>query len=89
MSGGEMAELALEAKMDTTVRMFTSASRKEIDLEGWEKVDGLQFRYNDGGKTLMQVYQRKLKKGETVDIPQGNWTGCMLLMREDAKSAQR
>jgi hypothetical protein len=37
----------------------------------------------------MQVYQRKLKKGETVDIPQGNWTGCMLLMREDAKSAQR
>jgi len=85
MSGGEFAELSVEAKKDTTVRMFTSAARKENDLTGWKKVDGVQFRYNDGGKTLMQVFERNLKKGEKLDIPQGSWTGGMLLLPSDAR----
>jgi hypothetical protein len=85
VSGGEMAELSVEAKKDAAVRMFTSAARKESDLPGWTKVDGLHFRYNDGGKTQMQVFERRLKKGEQAEIPQGTWTGGMLLLPADAR----
>ena len=85
MSGGEFAELSIEAKQDTTVQVFTAIKQKNFKLTGWKAVDGLKFRYNDGGKTQMQVYERKMKKGDKVDIPQGNWTGCMLLLPEDAK----
>ncbi len=84
-SGGEPSEVTVEAKNDTTVTMFTAIKQEKVDLSGWIKVDGLQFRYNDGGKTQMQVYERKLKKGEKVTLPNGNWTGCMLLLPEDAK----
>lgn len=84
MSGGEFAELSIEAKKDTTVQVFTAIKQKNFKLTGWKAVDGMKFRYNDGGKTQMQVYERSLKKGEKLDIPQGNWTGCMLLLSGDA-----
>ncbi len=79
-SGGVTSEVTVEARTDTTVRMFTALKQKEMDLSGWIKVDDLKFRYNDGGKTQMQVYERKLKKGEQLTLPGGNWTGCMLLL---------
>ena len=82
-SGGEPAAIAVTAKRDATVYMATAPSQKGIDLDGWKKVEGLSFGYTDTGRTRMQVYQRHLTSGRQLTIPQGNWTGGLLLLPPD------
>ncbi|NIP98811.1 MAG: hypothetical protein GWO24_37585, partial [Akkermansiaceae bacterium] len=52
-------------------------------LGGWKKVEGLTFGYTDGGRTRMAVFETMLRAGEELEIPQGNWTGGVLLVREE------
>ncbi len=78
--GGEFTEITIEAKAETKVRIFAAVKSHKKELEGWRAVDGLMFRYNDGGKTRMQVYERHLKKGEKLELPQASWAGTMVLL---------
>jgi hypothetical protein len=82
-SGGEYAEVAVTAKRDMTLHMATAASRRGIDTRDWEPVDDLVFRYTDGGRTPMQVLRRTVVAGQRVQVPQGNWTGGLLLIPAD------
>ncbi len=81
--GGEPAEIQLTARQATDVYLATAPSQKGVDLSGWQPVDGATFRYTDAGRTAMAVYRRSLDAGKTIAIPQGNWTGGLLLMPPD------
>jgi len=85
-SGGEAAAMTVTAKRDTTLHVATAPSQKGIDLTGWEKVPDLTFAYTDKGRTRMQVYRRRLKSGDRVTLPQGNWTGGLLLVPPAAEA---
>lgn len=78
-AGGERASIAVRAAADVEVLAATAAAQGDKALDGWQKVEGLQFRYTDKGQTLMQVYRRAVKAGEPLVIPQGNWTGTLAL----------
>jgi hypothetical protein len=63
--------------------MATAPSQKGATLQGWTKRDGWTFRYTDRGRTTMNVYTRNVVAGQEVTMPQGNWTGGLLLIPPD------
>ena len=79
-SGGERAEIAVEARKDMTVHLATVSSQSGMDLSGWRPLSGVSFCYTDGGRTALQVFARKVKAGEKISLPQGNWAGCVLVL---------
>ena len=78
-AGGERAEILLEARKDMTAHLAAVPSQSGLDLSGW-KPTGITLRYTDGGKTLLQLYAHALKAGEKLALPQGNWSGGLLVM---------
>lgn len=78
--GGEPANFIVQAQRDTTAYLATAPSQQGIDLKGWKKVDGWTFGYTDRGRTGMQVFQRAVAAGEQITLPQGNWSGGILLI---------
>jgi len=79
LGGGEHALLEVTAKADTTLRIATSAKQEKIDLAGWE-AEGTRFHYDDTNRTRMELFRRTIRKGETLQLPRGNWTGSMLIL---------
>jgi hypothetical protein len=79
-AGGEPAELTVEASKETTLYMATTPSQPGLDAAGWKPLGGVSFRYTDGGRTALQVFTRAIKAGEKVAVPQGNWTGGLLVL---------
>ncbi|MFW5693388.1 MAG: sialidase family protein [Thermoguttaceae bacterium] len=77
--GGEPPHMKATARRDTTLYLATATCQPGIDTTGWEPAPDLKFRYTDGGRTRMDVFRRSVKAGESIDIPQGNWTGGLLL----------
>jgi len=84
-SGGEKAFVAVQAKRNTTVTMAISRGHAGVDLAGWELAPGQTFGYSDSGRTPMQVFTKRLDAGERVVIPQGTWTGSLLLIPSNAR----
>jgi len=81
--GGEPASITVLSKHDSVVYIATAFTQKGVDLTGWEKVDGLTFGYTDKGRSRMQVYRRRVKPGEDIEIPQGNWSGTLVIIPGD------
>ncbi|HRR35058.1 MAG TPA: VCBS repeat-containing protein [Kiritimatiellia bacterium] len=79
-AGGEPAIVKVEARRTTTVYMACDIADPDARLDGWAPVSGITFRYTDGGRTQMHVYERQLQTGERVRVPQGSWTGGLLLL---------
>ena len=79
-AGGERAEIAIEARKDMTAHLATVPSQAGVDLSGWKPLSGVSFRYTDGGRTALQVFTRALKAGEKLSLPQGNWSGGLLVL---------
>lgn len=79
-AGGERAFVRVTAMQPTTLHLATAASATGVNLAGWTKLDGIRFGYTDKGRTAMQVYRRDVAAGESVELPQGNWTGSALLL---------
>jgi len=77
--GGVTADMNATVKRDTTLYMATAPHLPGVDTSGWEPVPNLKFRYTDAARTPLQVFQRTMKAGARVAIPQGNWTGGLLL----------
>ena len=84
-AGGVKATITITGTSDTTLYVATAPSQTGIDLTGWEKVEALGFRYTDKGRTRVQVYRRDLPKGKRITIPQGNWSGGLVLLPPAAK----
>ncbi|MCL2743300.1 MAG: VCBS repeat-containing protein [Planctomycetaceae bacterium] len=80
--GGEAASVTVTAKEDTVIHVVAMDNdRGFTQTIGWEKVASNVFRYSDGGKTQMSLFKRPMKKGETLELPQTNWTGGLLLFK--------
>lgn len=77
--GGTPAEVAVEAQKDTVIHLATVPGQEGLDLAAWTPL-GVSFRYTDGGRTAVQVFSRKMKRGERVSLPQGNWCGGLLVL---------
>jgi arylsulfatase A-like enzyme len=78
--GGETAFVAVRAKRDTIVTMAISVGHDGVDLSGWKAADGKTFGYTDGVRTRMQIFVREVEAGQRIVIPQGTWTGGLLLL---------
>ncbi len=78
--GGVRAEIRVTAKREMTLSMATAPSQTGIDTSGWEAEPEHTFHYTDGGRTTMRVYRRRIDAGQTIELPQGNWTGGILLL---------
>lgn len=82
-NGGERAEIQVQARRDTTLFIATTKAQKTVDLAGWDPVEDATFYYTDAGKTTMAIYRRAVKADEELQIPQGNWTGSLVLVPPD------
>ncbi len=79
LDGGGKAILDVTAKTDTTLLITTATDQDPIDLTGWRP--GLRsFHYDDHRNTKVHLFTRPLKKGETLRLPRGNWTGAILIL---------
>jgi hypothetical protein len=77
--GGMRARI--EVTPDRAGPLFVAALAKKrgSNLLGWVKVEGLGFLYTDANRTPMAVYRKDCQAGERVLIPQGNWSGTIVL----------
>ena len=78
-AGGVPAEIRVEARKEMTAHLATVPGQGGVDLSGWKPL-GFSFRYNDSGRTALQVFTRALKAGESLTLPQGNWSGGLLVL---------
>lgn len=78
--GAMRARITVKAHCDGVVYVATATSQKGIDMSGWRPVDGAGFHYTDAGKTKMCVFQREIKAGQEIVVPQGNWSGALVLL---------
>jgi len=83
--GGVPAEIVVKAKRDTTLTIATATKQTGIDVTGWSPVDGLSFHYTDRNKNRMAILQKQLAAGEEIVLPQGNWTGSVVLLPPERK----
>ena len=77
--GGTPAQIKATARRDGTIYLATALSQPGVDLKGWTKTNQT-LRYSDGDKTALTVFERAVKADETITIPQGNWTGSLVLL---------
>jgi len=87
--GGEPANIQVDAAHKATLYLATAPAQKGIDLSAWTPVDKLRFGYTDRGRTQMRVYRRPVAEGEQLAIPQGNWSGGILLLPPEGETASK
>lgn len=79
LRGGVRSTLSVTAETDGAIYIATATSLPGIDLEGWRRVEGVGFHYTDKGRTALVVFARGYKAGSKLRVPQGNWTGAMVI----------
>jgi hypothetical protein len=77
--GGVAAEIHIEARRDTTLLIATAVSQA-APPPGWTPLADHTFHYTDKGRTQMSLFTRPLRAGETLELPQTGWTGCLLIL---------
>ena len=82
-NGGELAEITVTAKRALTLSVATTKAWA-ANLSGWNETDD-GFHYTDRGQTQMRVLRRDVTEGQVIVLPQGSWTGTLLLIPPDAK----
>jgi hypothetical protein len=76
--GGRQACIEFAAPADGPVFIATATHRASIIGQDWQAT-GDTFTYSTGNPTGMTIYSRSCKQGERVTVPQGNWSGAILL----------
>lgn len=79
--GGMKASITVTPDADGSIYAATCLQQPGIDMTGWVET-GLTFHYTDGGKSVMTVFRKEARKGEAVTVPQGNWSGAIVLAGE-------
>ena len=77
-AGGSRSTIRVRAKHDAILQMITATEQPGADLTGWERT-GVEFRYSDEHHTKMVLCLKPMASGKEVEIPQGNWTGSLVL----------
>ncbi|MDR1964773.1 MAG: VCBS repeat-containing protein [Planctomycetaceae bacterium] len=78
-AGGENPTINVAAKKDATLFLLTGSKESVGD---WILVQKDVLYYTDKGKTKMSIYSKPIKAGEKLTVPQHQWTGCILLLKE-------
>jgi len=60
-------------------RLYLASSGGGVDLKGWRLERQWVFNYTDTNRTKLRVFSRPVEAGQRVEIPQGGWTGAMLI----------
>lgn len=87
LEGWEFTRLAggvrgrLTATPDANARLYIAHRPGGVDLKGWRVVPKWRFCYTDANRTMLRIFARQCKAGVPVHIPQGGWTGCILIAR--------
>jgi hypothetical protein len=86
-SGGLNPKITVRAKHDAMLQIVSAVDQPGFNLSGWEQA-GVEFHYSDEKNTRMVLFQRRLPSGGEINIPQGNWTGSLVLLPafEDASA---
>ncbi|MEI7729883.1 MAG: VCBS repeat-containing protein [Verrucomicrobiota bacterium] len=79
-AGGELPKIHVTPARDTTLFAVIPQAKTKVALDGWKAVPETTFQYTDSGKTKMTIYCRAVQAGQEVELPQGNWTGTLLLL---------
>lgn len=80
INGGAHPTLAAMASADGEVYLATAVQQGfEGDLAGWELVPGWRFRYSADKRPWLRVFRHSIQAGERLTIPQGAWTGSLVL----------
>jgi len=83
--GGIRATMSVTARRDATLHVATAAAQTGIDMTGWQKTDDPPFHYTDKNRTRMSVFRKELSAGDQIIVPQGNWSGTIVLLGEDGR----
>jgi hypothetical protein len=78
--GGLAPDIAVRAKRDTVVYFATLEKTGGLATNGWTRLQDVSFWYTSDNKTRMSVFSRPLVSNERIPIPQGNWSGGILLI---------
>ncbi len=81
-AGGEPPVVFVSSPKECELQLATAKSNQTPGKAGWKRVPGAVFGYTDRGKTRMQVWRKKIKAGERTLVPQGSWTGGILILPE-------
>ncbi len=80
VDGGVAARITVIARRDTTIYATTGSKQKGTDTRGWEVLDGREFSYSTPHGTPMLIMRKSLMAGQTLSVPQTNWSGTMVLI---------
>ena len=77
-NGGQFAAITVTAKKQTSLFAATTKAGA-AKISGWAETDD-GFHYTDRGRTEMRILRRDVEQGQTITLPQGGWTGTLLLI---------
>jgi hypothetical protein len=82
-AGGVPPRLIVHAKQNVVLDVMTANEQRGLDLASWNQ-PGTWFTYTDrkgkGGKgTRMELLHKTLQKGQDFELPQGNWSGVLVI----------
>lgn len=75
LAGGEKSRVTVTAKRATTIYALSHGAPA-----GWDVVEGATLTYDDRKHSRVQIFQRHLDAGRTLDVAQSAWSGTMLLV---------
>jgi hypothetical protein len=78
LPGGARTALEITTRRTTKVLIATAVNQEPVDMGDWKRTK-MEFGYTDRGHTKFVVFERTLRKGKTLRLPRGNWTGSMLI----------
>ncbi|MDR2756885.1 MAG: exo-alpha-sialidase [Planctomycetaceae bacterium] len=78
--GKPLEEINIRAKKDTTIYLITT--RYIADNHDHWKLVYSELAYSDASKSRVRIYERPIKEGEQVNIPQSGFVGGILLFKE-------
>lgn len=78
----QLANLNITVKVEGTIYVATETDNfNKVDTTGWKIIDRFSYwgRHNGTRRSTMLVFSRNLKAGEKIKIPQGNWSGTIVI----------
>jgi hypothetical protein len=82
-AGGVPPRLVVHAKQDIVLDVMTATEQRGVDLASWNQ-PGTSVTYTDrkgkaGKGTRMALLHKTLQKGQDFELPQGNWSGVLVI----------
>jgi hypothetical protein len=82
--GGLPAKIKVTARQNTEVFAMTGSKIEGTDTTGWDVVQEPAFFYSTPHGTPMLIMRRTLQAGQSIVVPQTNWTGTLVLLPPEA-----